>query len=60
MDLQTIKKKLASNEYVLRKDFLQDIHQIFENSRIYNGDNHVITDAARKVCLAFLNPYCPI
>lgn len=50
MDLQQIKKKISENKYELRKEFLADIKQMLDNSRLYNGDNHVITEAARKVC----------
>uniref|UniRef100_A0A0N5AW64 DUF3591 domain-containing protein n=1 Tax=Syphacia muris TaxID=451379 RepID=A0A0N5AW64_9BILA len=49
MDLQQIKKKISENKYELRKEFLADIKQMLDNSRLYNGDNHVITEAARKV-----------
>lgn len=49
MDLQQIKKKIDACKYELRREFLADIKQILDNSRIYNGDNHVITETARKV-----------
>uniref|UniRef100_A0A914R5H1 Bromo domain-containing protein n=1 Tax=Parascaris equorum TaxID=6256 RepID=A0A914R5H1_PAREQ len=49
MDMQTIKKKISENKYELRRQFLADIKQMLDNSRVYNGDNHVITETARKV-----------
>uniref|UniRef100_A0A1I7XMT1 Bromo domain-containing protein n=1 Tax=Heterorhabditis bacteriophora TaxID=37862 RepID=A0A1I7XMT1_HETBA len=49
MDLQKIKNKIADNKYELRQDFLGDVKKMLDNSRLYNGDNHVITEAARKV-----------
>ncbi|KHN84351.1 Transcription initiation factor TFIID subunit 1 [Toxocara canis] len=49
MDMQAIKKKISENKYELRRQFLADIKQMLDNSRVYNGDNHVITETARKV-----------
>lgn len=50
--MQTIKKKISENKYELRRQFLADIKQMLDNSRVYNGDNHVITETARKVLFA--------
>ncbi|KAK6059925.1 Bromodomain protein [Cooperia oncophora] len=49
MDLQKIKSKIADNKYELRQEFLSDVKRMLDNSRLYNGDNHVITDAAKKM-----------
>lgn len=49
MDLQKIKSKIADNKYELRQEFLLDVKRMLDNSRLYNGDNHVITDAAKKM-----------
>ncbi|VDM84370.1 unnamed protein product, partial [Strongylus vulgaris] len=49
MDLQKIKCKIADNKYELRQEFLLDVKRMLDNSRLYNGDNHVITDAAKKM-----------
>lgn len=47
MDLQQIKMKINENKYELRQQFLADIKQMLDNSRLYNGDTHPVTDAAR-------------
>jgi transcription initiation factor TFIID subunit 1 len=49
MDLQQIRKNITENKYELRHQFLADLKQMLDNSRLYNGDNHVITLAARKI-----------
>ncbi|PAV85933.1 hypothetical protein WR25_05698 isoform B [Diploscapter pachys] len=49
MDLNRIKEKVAKNDYELRKDFLLDVRKMLDNSRVYNGDNSVITEAARQI-----------
>lgn len=49
MDLQQIRKNISANLYELRRQFLADIKQMLDNSRLYNGDNHIITKAARQV-----------
>ena len=54
MDLNRIKEKVAKNDYELRKDFLLDVRKMLDNSRVYNGDNSVITEAARQVRRFFI------
>ncbi|KAF7637197.1 Bromo domain-containing protein [Meloidogyne graminicola] len=49
MDLQQIRKNVANNKYELRQQFLSDLTQIIINSSTYNGPNHPITEAARKM-----------
>lgn len=49
MDLQTIRTNITTNQYELRRQFLADIKQMLDNSRLYNGDTHPITGAARGV-----------
>ncbi|CAB3407273.1 unnamed protein product [Caenorhabditis bovis] len=49
MDLQKIKKKISDQVYELRKDFLADVKQMLDNSRLYNGDNNIITVAAQQM-----------
>lgn len=55
MDLNRIKEKVAKNDYELRKDFLLDVRKMLDNSRVYNGDNSVITEAARQVRAFYFN-----
>lgn len=47
IDLQKIRMQISKNHYVTREQFLKDIQQILDNSRLYNGDQHEITAAAR-------------
>ncbi|CAG2164848.1 unnamed protein product [Oppiella nova] len=49
MDLQTIRNKIREKGFTCRDDFLQDINQIVENSRLYNGINHSLTFTAQKM-----------
>uniref|UniRef100_A0A1I8BD87 Bromo domain-containing protein n=1 Tax=Meloidogyne hapla TaxID=6305 RepID=A0A1I8BD87_MELHA len=62
MDLQLIRKNVGNNQYELRQQFLSgkrtvflklilflDLTQIIINSSTYNGPNHPITEAARKM-----------
>lgn len=37
MDLSTIRDNLRQKKYQSREEFLSDISQIVENSRLYNG-----------------------
>lgn len=37
MDLQTIRENLRQKKYQSREEFLADINQIVENSKLYNG-----------------------
>lgn len=38
MDLQTVREHLRAKKYQNREDFLSDVHQIVENSTLYNGN----------------------
>ncbi|CAI2299008.1 unnamed protein product [Caenorhabditis sp. 36 PRJEB53466] len=49
ISLQEIKAKITKQTYELRKDFLNDIKLMFDNSRTYNGDNNMITVAAQQM-----------
>ncbi|CAI5438375.1 unnamed protein product [Caenorhabditis angaria] len=49
MDLQKIKNKISDQSYELRMDFLGDVKQMLDNSRLYNGDNHIITVTAQQM-----------
>ncbi len=37
MDLQTIRENIRQKKYKSRKDFLEDVHQIVQNSSSFNG-----------------------
>uniref|UniRef100_T1IVK3 Transcription initiation factor TFIID subunit 1 n=1 Tax=Strigamia maritima TaxID=126957 RepID=T1IVK3_STRMM len=49
MDLQTIRENLRQLKYHSREEFLSDVHQIVENSTIYNGAVSVLTLTAQKM-----------
>lgn len=49
MDLQTIRDNLRQKKYQSREDFLADVNQIKENSMLYNGQKHPITEAAQRM-----------
>ncbi|GMT19156.1 hypothetical protein PFISCL1PPCAC_10453, partial [Pristionchus fissidentatus] len=49
MDLQRIKMKISNNQYELRKDFLSDMKQMLDNSLLYNGQQNLITETARRM-----------
>ncbi|XP_016841601.1 transcription initiation factor TFIID subunit 1 [Nasonia vitripennis] len=49
MELQTIRENLRQKKYQSREDFLADVNQIKENSLLYNGLKHPITEAAQRM-----------
>ena len=53
MDLRTIEEKLKSNEYSSIDDFITDFNQIVENTRIFNGPEHVVTKCAYNIKTSF-------
>jgi len=49
MDLQQIRARITENKYALRSQFLSDLHLMLENSKLYNGLGHPITNAATQI-----------
>ncbi|KRX42737.1 Transcription initiation factor TFIID subunit 1 [Trichinella murrelli] len=49
MSIQTIRMNITKNQYVTREEFLKDIRQILDNSRLYNGDQSEITISAQHI-----------
>lgn len=49
MDLDTMKKKLASNQYVTVEDYVTDVHLICDNAIKFNGDNSMYAFIAADV-----------
>ncbi|KAK0416026.1 hypothetical protein QR680_012256 [Steinernema hermaphroditum] len=47
--LTMIRDRINANGYELRKEFLEDVRLMYDNSRLYNGDQSLITDAAKKM-----------
>lgn len=46
MDLGTLEKRLNSNSYSFLEDFKADVSRIYENTVLFNGENHDVTKAA--------------
>lgn len=49
MDLQRIREKLHEKRYQSREEFLADVNQIVENSKLYNGLKSTLTQAAQNM-----------
>ncbi|CAO4362636.1 unnamed protein product [Caenorhabditis nigoni] len=49
ISFQDIKNKIASYSYQLRKEFIEDIRLMHGNSRIYNGENNMLTMHAANI-----------
>ena len=49
MDLQTLRANVRERKYENREQFLTDVHQIFENSKMYNGPKSVYTLTAQEM-----------
>lgn len=49
MDLQTIRENLRLKKYQSREEFLADVNQIVENSKLYNGIKSSLTVAATRM-----------
>ncbi|XP_047488468.1 transcription initiation factor TFIID subunit 1-like isoform X2 [Penaeus chinensis] len=49
MDLSTIRDNLRQKKYQSREEFLSDISQIVENSKLYNGVKSTLTVTAQKM-----------
>ncbi|GFS23987.1 transcription initiation factor TFIID subunit 1 [Elysia marginata] len=43
MDMQTMRENVRQKKYRSREDFLADLNQIVENSKLYNGAQHLLT-----------------
>ena len=54
MDLQTIERKLAANEYAELADFATDVRLVFSNAMLFNkNEQHQVHIAARKLSTFF-------
>lgn len=49
MDLQLLRVNVRERKYEDRQQFLTDVHQIFENSKMYNGPKSVYTYTAQTM-----------
>ncbi|RUS77280.1 hypothetical protein EGW08_014944, partial [Elysia chlorotica] len=43
MDMQTMRENVRQKKYRSREEFLADLNQIVENSKLYNGAQHLLT-----------------
>ncbi|KAK7495279.1 hypothetical protein BaRGS_00013461, partial [Batillaria attramentaria] len=49
MDLQTMREHVRNKKYHSREIFLNDVNQIVENSKLYNGGPHLLTLTAQSM-----------
>ncbi|KAK3064051.1 transcription initiation at TATA-containing promoter protein, partial [Teratosphaeriaceae sp. CCFEE 6253] len=49
MDLGTMEQKLKNNQYRSVKDFVDDFNLIINNTRTFNGDAHLVTQAGMSM-----------
>lgn len=49
MDLQRMREKLHEKRYQSREEFLSDVNQIVENSKLYNGVKSPLTQVAQNM-----------
>ncbi|UJR26734.1 hypothetical protein I4U23_008049 [Adineta vaga] len=52
VDLQTIRQRVLAHTYTTREEFLNDIRQLVENSRQFNGEYDQITRDAQTIFAA--------
>lgn len=57
MDFTTIKCKLSNNEYKHLDDFVTDVHKVFNNCILYNGENNQYSLVAKKMKKEFEAQY---
>ncbi|XP_029644075.1 transcription initiation factor TFIID subunit 1 isoform X1 [Octopus sinensis] len=49
MDLQTLRENVRRKKYTSREEFLTDVNQMSINSKMYNGDKHLLTLTAKSM-----------
>lgn len=49
MDLSTMAEKLAAGDYTSQKDFEKDFDLIIKNCRLFNGEEHIVYQQARRL-----------
>lgn len=59
-DLQTIRQRVLAHTYENRESFLNDIRQIVENSRQFNGENDQITRDAQTIFAACFQKFAAV
>ena len=53
MDLRTMNQKLKEDKYGTVKDFIEDFDQMVENTALFNGQDHDVTQHAFHLRIAF-------
>lgn len=53
MDLRTMEEKLKHDQYSSVNAYVNDFNQIEENSRLFNGPDHVVTKNAQNIKTSF-------
>lgn len=53
MDLKTLRTNVKNKKYTCREQFLDDVNLMYENSKEFNGKDHVVTKHAK-----FMMEYC--
>jgi bromodomain-containing factor 1 len=54
MDLSTMENKLKENGYVSVREFMEDFDQIIDNSVVFNGKDHPVTQAGYSMRAYFI------
>lgn len=57
MDLQTLRENVWKKKYTSREEFLTDVNQMSINSKMYNGEKHLITLTAKAMLDLCLNKF---
>lgn len=60
MDLQKIRKRVQEHVYSTREGFLNDIRQLVENSRQFNGEHDQITRDAQTIFAACFQKFAAV
>lgn len=60
IDLQTIRQRVLGHIYRNREGFLNDIRQLVENSRQFNGENDQITRDAQTIFAACFQKFAAV
>ena len=60
IDLQTIRQRVLSHTYINREGFLNDIRQLVENSRQFNGEYDQITRDAQTIFAACFQKFAAV
>ncbi len=60
IDLQTIRQRVLAHTYENRESFLNDIRQLVENSRQFNGEYDQITRDAQSIFAACFQKFAAV